>query len=119
MLRTTDAALGEALGRLYVAKAFPPAAKARALALVQNLKAVLRDDLADAALDDQATRREALVKIDAMAIKIGYPDKWRDYSKLDVTSPVLRRQRACAPTSSSSSASWTRSASPWTARSGA
>jgi len=96
VLRATDAALGEALGQLYIAQAFPPAAKARALALVRNLKAALRDDLATLPWMTEATRREALVKLDAMAIKIGYPDKWRDYSKLDVTSPsyVINSMRA-------------------------
>ena len=87
VLRTTDGELGEALGQLYVAQAFPPAAKARALALVQNLKAALRDDLATLPWMTEATRREALTKLDAMSIKIGYPDKWRDYAKLDVSSP--------------------------------
>ena len=86
-LKATNGAVGEALGQLYVAQAFPPAAKARALALVQNLKSVLRDDLAGVSWMGPDTRRQALAKLDAMAIKIGYPDKWRDYSKLDVSSP--------------------------------
>ena len=95
-LGATDVAVGEALGQLYVAQAFPPAAKARALALVQNLKGVLRDDLTQLPWMGPDTRRQALVKIDAMAIKIGYPDKWRDYSKLDVSSPsyVVNAMRA-------------------------
>ena len=88
VLRATDGELGEALGQLYVVQAFPPAAKARALSLVQNLKSVLRGDLASLPWMTEETRRQALVKLDAMAIKIGYPDKWRDYSQLDVTSPV-------------------------------
>ena len=86
-LNATDGAVGEALGQLYVGQTFPPPAKARALALVQNLKSVLRDDLAQLPWMGPDTRREALAKMDAMAIKIGYPDKWRDYSKLDVSSP--------------------------------
>ncbi len=86
-LNATDAAVGEALGQLYVAQAFPPGTKARALALVQNLKSVLRGDLATLPWMGPATRAQTLAKIDAMAIKIGYPDKWRDYSKLDVSSP--------------------------------
>ena len=95
-LGATDGAVGEALGQLYVAQAFPPAAKARALALVQNLKGVLRDDLTQLPWMGPDTRRQALVKVDAMAIKIGYPDKWRDYSKLDVSSPsyVVNAMRA-------------------------
>lgn len=86
-LNATDGAVGEALGQLYVAQTFPPAAKARALALVQNLKSVLRDDLSSLSWMSPATRTQALAKIDAMAIKIGYPDHFRDYSKLDVSSP--------------------------------
>ena len=86
--RATDNAVGEALGRLDVAQAFPPAARARALVMVKNMKAVLRDDLASLPWMTPATRQEALLKLDAMAIKIGYPDKWRDmHRKLDVTSP--------------------------------
>ena len=96
VLAATDGAVGEDLGQLYVAQAFPPAAKARALALVQNLKAVLREDLATLTWMSPATKRQAQVKLDAMAIKIGYPDHWRDYSKLDVTSPsyVINAMRA-------------------------
>ncbi|MDQ2798577.1 MAG: M13 family metallopeptidase [Armatimonadota bacterium] len=96
VLGATNGAVGEALGQLYVAQEFPPAAKARALALVQNLKAVLRDDLNTLTWMSPATKRQALVKLDAMRIKIGYPDKWRDYSKLDVTSPsyVVNAMRA-------------------------
>ena len=96
VLRATDGELSEALGQLYVAQAFPPSAKARALMLVQNLKSVLRADLATLPWMTAPTRRQALVKLDAMAIKIGYPDRWRDYSKLDVTSPsyVVNSMRA-------------------------
>ena len=96
VLTATDRAVGEDLGQLYVAQAFPPAAKARALALVQNLKAVLRGDLATITWMSPVTKRQALVKLDAMAIKIGYPDRWRDYSKLDVSSPsyVVNGMRA-------------------------
>jgi len=95
-LNATNGAVGEALGQLYVAQAFPPEAKTRALTLVQNLKGVLRDDLAHLPWMGPDTRRQALAKMDAMAIKIGYPDKWRDYSKLDVTSPayVVNAMRA-------------------------
>jgi putative endopeptidase len=96
VLAATDGAVGEDLGQLYVAQAFPPAAKARALALVQNLKAVLRNDLGTLTWMSPATKYQAQVKLDTMAIKIGYPDHWRDYSKLDVTSPsyVVNAMRA-------------------------
>ena len=87
VLRETDGELGEGLGQLYVAEAFPPAAKARALVLVQNVKAALRTRLQSLDWIGEDTRRQALVKLDKMRIKIGYPDHWRDYSKLGVNSP--------------------------------
>ena len=87
VLRETDGELGEGLGQLYVAEAFPPAAKARALVLVQNVKAALRTRLASLDWIGEDTRRQALVKLDKMRIKIGYPDHFRDYSKLQVNSP--------------------------------
>ncbi|HZE72296.1 MAG TPA: M13 family metallopeptidase [Pyrinomonadaceae bacterium] len=80
----TDRALGEALGQVYVEKHFPPQAKARALAMVQNLIAALRDDLSDLSWMSDATRKRATAKLEAFARKIGYPDKWRDYSGLKV-----------------------------------
>ncbi len=82
VLEATDRLLGEALGQLYVAKAFPPEAKARADALVKNVKAALRDDLSTLDWMSPETRREAVKKLDAIAVKIGYPSKWRDYSGL-------------------------------------
>ena len=82
VLDATDGLLGEALGQLYVAKAFPPEAKARAEAMVKNIKAALRDDLAHLDWMSPETRQEALKKVDAMTVKIGYPSKWRDYSGL-------------------------------------
>ena len=87
VLRETDGELGEGLGQLYVAEAFPPAAKARALILVQNVKAALRTRLQSLDWIGEDTRRQALVKLDKMRIKIGYPDHFRDYSKLQVSSP--------------------------------
>ncbi len=87
VLRETDGELGEGLGQLYVAEAFPPAAKARALLLVQNVKAALRTRLTSLDWIGEDTRRQALTKLDKMRIKIGYPDHWRDYSKLEVSSP--------------------------------
>lgn len=87
VLRETDGELGEGLGQLYVAQAFPPAAKARALLLVQNVKAALRTRLQSLDWIGEDTRRQALVKLDKMRIKIGYPDHFRDYSKLQVNSP--------------------------------
>jgi putative endopeptidase len=80
----TDHALGEALGQAYVKKAFPPEAKVRALEMVKNLEAALADDLRQLAWMSEATRQQALTKLQAITNKIGYPDKWRDYSALEI-----------------------------------
>ena len=79
-VEATDRQLGEALGQVYVQRAFPPEAKARALAMVKNLMAALRDDLSTLDWMGAATREQALKKLTAIQLKIGYPDKWRDYS---------------------------------------
>jgi predicted metalloendopeptidase len=80
----TDQQLGEALGQVYVQQYFPPEAKARALDLVHNLLAALRDDLQTLPWMSPATRKAAIEKLEAFTIKIGYPDKWRDYSALKI-----------------------------------
>jgi putative endopeptidase len=82
---STDRALGEALGKLYVAKTFTPAAKNRARMMVANLIAALRDDLATLSWMSQETRQKAIGKLEAYVRKIGYPDKWRDYEALQIT----------------------------------
>jgi putative endopeptidase len=76
----TDGALGEALGQLYVAKAFTPEAKAKALALVDNIQAVLSDDIAELPWMGPATRERAVAKLAAYTKKIAYPDHWRTYT---------------------------------------
>ncbi len=80
----TDANLGELLGQQYVARAFTPAAKARAVAIVDNLVTELRGRVEQLPWMGPETKQQALVKLDAMTRKIGYPDKWRDYSKLQI-----------------------------------
>jgi putative endopeptidase len=80
----TDRQLGEALGQDYVQKYFPPAAKARALEMVNHLAEALRDDLQTLPWMGPATRKQALAKLAAFGRKIGYPDKWRDYSAFTV-----------------------------------
>src|SRR5260370_9632503 len=87
--------MGEALGEVYVQKAFPPAAKARALAMVRNLEAALKSDISTLSWMGDDTRKQAIVKLDAFLNKIGYPDKWRDYSTLtiDRSSYVTNRIR--------------------------
>jgi putative endopeptidase len=81
---TTDTLMGEALGQLFVAKMFTPEAKARALAMVMNIKAALRDRIAALDWIGEDTRKQALRKLDAIRVKVGYPDKWRDYSALKI-----------------------------------
>jgi predicted metalloendopeptidase len=76
----TDTSIGFALGRLYVAKTFPPEAKERADRMVKNLIAALRDDLQTLSWMGDATKKAALAKLDAFTPKIGYPDEDRDYS---------------------------------------
>jgi putative endopeptidase len=82
--QAVDTYLGEALGQAYVQKYFPPEAKARALEMVRNLLATLRDDLQTLPWMTPKTREAAIVKLDAFHVKIGYPDKWRDYSGLRI-----------------------------------
>jgi len=80
----TDHQLGEALGQIYAEKYFPPQAKVRALEMVNQLAAALRDDLQTLSWMGPATRQQALDKLSTFARKIGYPDKWRDYSAFAV-----------------------------------
>jgi len=82
---STDRALGEALGQLYVAKTFPPEARARARAMVANLIAALQEDLTTLSWMSDETRKRAISKLNAYIKKIGYPDKWRDYEALQVS----------------------------------
>jgi putative endopeptidase len=84
-----DQSIGEALGSLYVAKYFPPQNRARADALVKNLLEAFRRDLDDLDWMGPETRRQAHVKLAAITTKIGYPDKWRDYSRLELKSDDL------------------------------
>ena len=81
-LEATDRSLGEALGAVYVKTYFTPETKARTLELVKNLKAAFRDHIQALTWMSEATKVQALKKLDAMGVKIGWPDKWRDYSGL-------------------------------------
>jgi putative endopeptidase len=84
-LRATDGALGEAFGQLYVDEAFSPAAKAKAKEMVENLRKAYAERIMATDWMSPATKKEALEKLNAFAVKIGYPDKWKDYSKLKIT----------------------------------
>ncbi len=80
----TDSTLGEALGRLYAEKYFPADSKRRVEQLVANMREALGDTLRTADWLGQETRQNALRKLDAFDPLIGYPSKWRDYSKVQV-----------------------------------
>jgi putative endopeptidase len=80
--RVIDGSIGEALGQLYVAKHFPPEARARMNELIGNLRAVFHDRLQKLDWMSEGTRGKALAKFDRFTQKIGHPDKFRDYSKI-------------------------------------
>ncbi len=79
-----DSLLGEALGRKYVEKHFPPQAKARMLELVKNLRLGMKETIEGLDWMSAPTKARALEKLSTFNPKIGYPDKWKDYSKVDV-----------------------------------
>ena len=92
---SVEGCLGEALGQLYVAKYFPPAAKERMEKLVANLQQALgeRIDAQDWMSDD--TKKVAHEKLDAFYVKVGYPDKWTDYSTLQIGNSYLQNILSC------------------------
>ena len=77
-----NAQLGEAVGRVYVAQYFPPESKAKMLALVGNIQTALKGRLENLTWMSPDTKAQALDKLSKFTVKIGYPDTWRDYSKL-------------------------------------
>jgi putative endopeptidase len=79
-----EAALGEAVGQIYVAEHFPEGNKARMQSLVANLIAAYRDSITGLDWMSEATKLEALKKLDSFRAKIGYPDKWIDYSAVEI-----------------------------------
>jgi putative endopeptidase len=84
-VENTDSLLGEALGKKYTDKYFPPAAKARMQDLVKNLLAALGDDIKQLDWMGAETKKKALEKLATFNPKIGYPDKWKDYSSVKVS----------------------------------
>ncbi|MES2444578.1 MAG: M13 family metallopeptidase [Pseudomonadota bacterium] len=91
-----NAALGEAVGRIYVQRHFTPEAKARITALVETLRTAFRVRIERLDWMSADTRRAALAKLAATRVKVGYPDRWRDYTTLEVRAgdPVGNRKRA-------------------------
>jgi predicted metalloendopeptidase len=84
-----EGAMGEALGKLYVAQYFPPERKARMEALVQNLLGAMKQSIGTLDWMSPATKKEALAKLAKFTVKIGYPNKWKDYSALSVSKDDL------------------------------
>jgi len=80
----TSAALGDAVGELYVRKYFPAASKAAAEAMVKNLITAFRTGIKDLAWMSPETKQKAEAKLDTLKVGVGYPDHWRDYSSLDI-----------------------------------
>jgi len=83
-LAEADNGLGEMLGQAYVEKAFTPASKARTDDMVRNLRAALGERIRQLSWMSEATKQQALGKLEAFQQKIGYPQRWRDYSALEV-----------------------------------
>ncbi|RXG24186.1 M13 family metallopeptidase [Leeuwenhoekiella marinoflava] len=84
-LATVDNTLGEALGKLYVDKVFPPEAKAKAETMIANIKEAFRDRINNLEWMTDSTKMQAIDKLNKFTVKIGYPDKWEDYSKLEIS----------------------------------
>ena len=85
VLRFADAAMGEAIGQMYVDKYFPEEAKIRMQKLVSNLKLALGERIMALEWMSEGTKSEAMAKLEKINVKIGYPDVWRDYSGLDIS----------------------------------
>jgi predicted metalloendopeptidase len=84
VLDSMDAHIGEELGQLYVERAFSPEAKRRVLELVDDLRSALRERIKALDWMSETTKTEAFRKLDAFAVKMGYPDRWRDHSALEI-----------------------------------
>src|SRR5487761_4218 len=96
--RTIDELVGEALGRLYVEKHFPPEAKKRTAILIEDIRAVFRERLSRLPWMTEATRQQALAKFDKFGVKVGHPEHFRDYSSvvIDPSDYVGNVRRAAA-----------------------
>jgi putative endopeptidase len=97
-VEATDNDLGYALAQKYVEQAFPPEAKARVLSMIQEIEAMLGQDVQSIQWMTPATKEQAMIKLRGVTNKIGYPDKWRDYSSVKIVrgEAVANDQRATA-----------------------
>jgi endothelin-converting enzyme/putative endopeptidase len=85
-LQTVNGTIGEALGKLYVEKMFPAEAKAKAEKMIHNIILAYQNRINNLTWMSAETKVKAVEKLNKISIKIGYPDKWKDYSKLDIKS---------------------------------
>ena len=85
-LQTINGTIGEALGKLYVEKMFPAAAKAKAENMIKNVVLAYQNRINNLTWMSAATKVKAIEKLNKITIKIGYPDKWKDYSALKISS---------------------------------
>jgi endothelin-converting enzyme/putative endopeptidase len=95
---STEALLGEAVGRKYAERYFPPAARAKAQEIARNLQAALKDDVAAVSWMQSETKKKALEKVAATSVQLGYPDTWKDYSTLTIRPRELWANVAAART---------------------
>lgn len=86
---SVNGVLGEVVGKIYVEKHFKPEAKARMVQLVENLREAYRTAIIDLEWMSEETKKQALDKLAKFTPKIGYPDKWRDYSSLEISADDL------------------------------
>ncbi len=84
--RYGDAALGEALGQVFVERSFSPAAKERAVSMVGYINEALAQRIKELTWMSESTKKAALLKLEKMVLKVGYPDKWKDYTGLAIKS---------------------------------
>ena len=114
-----DRLLGEALGKKYVERYFPPAAKARMQDMVANLRLAMKETIDGLEWMSAETKKRALEKLSTFNPKIGYPDKWKDYGHVDDHARRRTGTTCWQGAGSTSRTTSRRSASPWTAAAGA
>ena len=92
VLGTIDGHIGMELGKLFVKKYFPPSAKKRALEMVHSLMASLKVRIENLQWMSPETKKAALIKLAAFTVKIGYPDKWKDYKGIGYKQRLIFRK---------------------------
>lgn len=95
-LGIVESNLGEGMGRLYVERYFPQAAKDRMVKLIKNLQTALGERIREQEWMSESTKKAALEKLNAFHVKVGYPDKWRDYSNLKIGDNLFENIMNCS-----------------------